>query len=145
VFTGGDVFVALALLLGVVGVLVAGAGVIGGLVTRWLCFGCRRRGYTRDLALGISLVLLLLVMPPIWILVWIPCAESTDSVADVVSWLVLPSVCALAAGAAAVWIQRAVAGIRRRRRHARCHSCGYQVHGVAGPRCPECGQPIDLG
>ncbi|GFO81898.1 MAG: hypothetical protein A49_15250 [Methyloceanibacter sp.] len=27
-------------------------------------------------------------------------------------------------------------------RHARCRACGYILHGIAIPRCPECGTPV---
>lgn len=28
--------------------------------------------------------------------------------------------------------------------HAPCPSCGYDLHGVPGRKCPECAMPLDL-
>ena len=35
---------------------------------------------------------------------------------------------------------------RRRFRHARelCVGCGYNLHGLTEPRCPECGTPFEM-
>ena len=33
--------------------------------------------------------------------------------------------------------------IRRRRKLGLCLSCGYSLHGLTEPRCPECGTPFD--
>lgn len=33
--------------------------------------------------------------------------------------------------------------VPRHRAAGRCHECGYSLHGLAEPRCPECGTPFD--
>lgn len=32
----------------------------------------------------------------------------------------------------------------RRRRRGQCEKCGYDLHGLPEPRCPECGSPFDI-
>ena len=32
----------------------------------------------------------------------------------------------------------------RRRRHGHCAKCGYDLHGLTEPRCPECGREFQL-
>lgn len=99
--------------------------VFGALAGAWLALMAaeRSRAFNPPWTLG--------SVPPLW----------SDLVA-LTYWAALPLATGLLARLTAeIRIQAAIRAAARRAN--RCASCGYLLHGLPEPRCPECGQPFE--